>query len=238
MPYVSHSSSIKSKDSSKKQIRNRMNSVPDVIDLTTEDEDANISSPPLNPASLDKRVTQLEYNMGIYENCNLSLDERVGILEKRMGISLYDRVCRLELLLASSITVDHVSSMVDMDKDTPATTNTCEDDETITRVESSSSDEATWKEEDSYEMNQDNNNNLPYGIRKRDDWNTVWEKMKRSGWSWKKGRGLHTFYFIKPGSTIQGGKEYDDYFTTEVSIQDHLQVKYGWCGRRNIHSST
>jgi len=90
-----------------------------------------------------------------------------------------------------------------------------DDDETTTREDCD--DELTWQdktkqeEDEMYHLqNRERNTLLRPGRHINDDWKIVLDKLKKSGWTWKRGRVLHTFYFIKPGSTVKEGKEYED----------------------------
>lgn len=200
-----------------------ISNLPIIVDLTGDDHTDMTSRN--SSILLETRVTTLERQVGIKRDRDTSLSERIGRLEDKMGISLMDRVVRLENILVSSTTVD--ASIIHSKDDS--------DDSTITRKES---DEFSWKEEAETSPENFKDEILPYGINKTDDWKIVWEKLKHSGWLWKKGQGLKTFYYIKPDCKIRGGKEFTDYFTTEEDVQNYLESTYGWEGRRNIHSKT
>ena len=62
-------------------------------------------------------------------------------------------------------------------------------------------------------------------------WKGVWEKMLRSGWTWRCGSGLMLdYYYIKPGSKIGGGVEGQDYFVRVEDVQKFAVRNYGWRG--------
>jgi hypothetical protein len=187
-------------------------------------------------SSLDTRVTNLERQLGITQTkCDISLAERIGTLENRMGISLSDRVAQLEQRHTMSDNKTRPSLKKDYDDDATQTYDAFSVSVVGLAKDELTCDEATWK---TPEAEDKQGPMLPFGIYKTDDWKTVWNKLKQSGWMWKRGTGLKTFYYIKPGSTIKGGTEFVDYWTTEEDIQNHLLITYGWIGRRNIHSKT
>ena len=69
-------------------------------------------------------------------------------------------------------------------------------------------------------------------------WKGVWEKMLRSGWTWRCGSGLMLdYYYIKPGSKIVGGVEGQDYFVRVEDVQKFAMRNYGWRGGGGVKSS-
>ncbi|KAL3776119.1 hypothetical protein ACHAW5_003261 [Stephanodiscus triporus] len=69
-------------------------------------------------------------------------------------------------------------------------------------------------------------------------WKGVWEKMLRSGWTWRCGSGLMLdYYYIKPGSKIGGGVEGQDYFVRVEDVQKFAARNYGWRGGGGVKSS-
>jgi len=52
--------------------------------------------------------------------------------------------------------------------------------------------------------------------------------MKQEGWTWKKGSGLHDYYFIKPGvKTVKGSQLGVDYFTFYKDVVDYVELTSG-----------
>ena len=62
-------------------------------------------------------------------------------------------------------------------------------------------------------------------------WRSAWDKMLRSGWRWRQGSGLMMdYYYLKPGRTVKGGKEGEDYFCNVGGVQEFARRNYGWRG--------
>ena len=81
--------------------------------------------------------------------------------------------------------------------------------------------------------------NLRSPILPEDDWAMVWEKMRRSGWDWKSGRGIVSYYYIKPGGKgIKCGVEGTDYFTSEDQVQAYATEHFGWKESGGMVTST
>jgi hypothetical protein len=60
-------------------------------------------------------------------------------------------------------------------------------------------------------------------------WRGVWTAMKRSGWSWKGGSGIMTYYYyIKPKCRVQGGLSGRDYFVRVKDAMEFARDCYGW----------
>ena len=62
-------------------------------------------------------------------------------------------------------------------------------------------------------------------------WSYAWEKMRRSGWTWKVGAGLMTdYYYVKPGCKVKGGAKGRDFFVLEEDVRRFATRNYGWRG--------
>ena len=67
------------------------------------------------------------------------------------------------------------------------------------------------------------------GIGSDEPWKDVWDKMRKSGWTWKVGSGLMTdYYYIKPGCNVKGGTKGEDYFEREEDVRAFAVRNYGW----------
>eukprot|EP01082_Thalassiosira_pseudonana_P006795 g14998.t1 g14998 contig21:322255-325611(+) len=65
-------------------------------------------------------------------------------------------------------------------------------------------------------------------------WKSVWQKLRKSGWSWKGGSGLMTdYYYIKPGCKVKNGVKGVDYFVKVEDVQAYAKKNYGWVGDGN-----
>ena len=47
---------------------------------------------------------------------------------------------------------------------------------------------------------------------KHDDWVELYRKMRESGWTWKRGRGVVDYIYFNPGVITTDDKQIDEYF--------------------------
>ncbi|KAL9185717.1 hypothetical protein ACHAXT_003494 [Thalassiosira profunda] len=72
---------------------------------------------------------------------------------------------------------------------------------------------------------------LKLAIEPDEPWRDAWEKMRKSGWSWKQGSGLMVdYYYIKPGRSTKAGIKGQDYFESEDDARAFARRNYGWKG--------
>jgi len=67
-------------------------------------------------------------------------------------------------------------------------------------------------------------------IEATDEWLIVWDKLKRSGWSYKPPSGLDTdwTYFAPDKKGVKNGVEGQDYFKGEEAVRAFCKIAYGW----------
>ena len=67
-------------------------------------------------------------------------------------------------------------------------------------------------------------------IEATDEWLIVWDKLKRSGWRYKKPSGLDTDwkYFAPGKSKVKNPVEGEDYFKGEEAVRAFCKTAYGW----------
>jgi hypothetical protein len=62
------------------------------------------------------------------------------------------------------------------------------------------------------------------GAYKKNKWSNIWERLKDCGWYWMRGRGLVTFYYIRPNCGIAPPFTNGiDYFTSEEEVISYIK---------------
>jgi hypothetical protein len=51
-----------------------------------------------------------------------------------------------------------------------------------------------------------------------DKWKHLWNRLLKYGWYWKKGNGLHDYYYVRPNKSIKTGKLGVDFFASEQEV--------------------
>ena len=72
---------------------------------------------------------------------------------------------------------------------------------------------------------------------KHDDWVELYRKMRESGWTWKRGRGVVDYVYFNPGVNTTDDKQIDeDYFYSEDNHKFTLGITMDELVQRNLLS--